>query len=266
MRKYTFKLVLALFAVASFFACEPEKKLLEEENFHVRFSNEKVALKEENVGKYTYSVDLVAPHQSSGIDVTYKVSGTAEEGVDYKLLSPTSVTIAANSSSAPVEIEVLDDLNSDGTKNIVFEIESVSGGFSAGLGLIGKTFEVELVDNDCPLDDWSGDYALSIVGSEGSANEGFDLFGGAIAATVTLDPNSPIGIAVTSAYHDEFLLTLNACPETVTSDDTATAGDGEISLAEGEGIEQIFDPNTNTIKLVIVLGPYGNFDYTLTKL
>lgn len=66
------------------------------------------------------SIQLIGPQRDSDLTVNYVVadSSTAEEGTHFTLPA-TSATIAANSSSAPVEVNVLDNNADDGDTNYV---------------------------------------------------------------------------------------------------------------------------------------------------
>jgi hypothetical protein len=66
------------------------------------------------------SIQLIGRQRDSDLTVNYTVadSSTAEEGTHFTLPA-TSATIASNSSSAPVEVNVLDNNQDDGDTNYV---------------------------------------------------------------------------------------------------------------------------------------------------
>lgn len=66
----------------------------------------------------TTDIQLIGRQRDSDLEVNFTIadSTTAEEGTHYTL-SSTSATIEANSSSAPVEIQVLDNNADDGDTN-----------------------------------------------------------------------------------------------------------------------------------------------------
>ena len=59
------------------------------------------------------------------LNVYYRVSGTASNGVDYGLLSGV-VTIPAGAASAPVEVVPIDDLLVEGTEAVVLRLEDIA--------------------------------------------------------------------------------------------------------------------------------------------
>jgi carbon monoxide dehydrogenase subunit G len=94
------------------------------------------------------SVQLIGEQRSSDLAVNFVVadSSTAESGVHYEL-SSTSVTIAANSSSAQVPITVLDNSADDGDTNYeLFLVLQDSEGVEAAENLKTFTLTIRGVD------------------------------------------------------------------------------------------------------------------------
>lgn len=96
----------------------------------------------------TTRVQLIGPQRDSDLSVDFVVddSSTAEEGVHYSLPS-TSATIDANSSTAEVNVTVLNnDQNDGGTNYELFLTLQDSQGAEAAENL--KTYTLTIVGND----------------------------------------------------------------------------------------------------------------------
>lgn len=85
---------------------------------------------DEGEGTVTTNVQLIGPQRDSDLQLNFTVddSSTAVEGTHYELNS-SSATISANSSSAPVSINVLDNSQDDGGTNyqLYLTLEGSSG-------------------------------------------------------------------------------------------------------------------------------------------
>ena len=68
-------------------------------------------------GQFTVALANGKTAPSQGIDVNYKIGGTADNGVDYELLiSP--VTIPSGASSATIDVNIIDDPDGEGTETV----------------------------------------------------------------------------------------------------------------------------------------------------
>lgn len=70
---------------------------------------------------------------SSPLTVSYTMSGTATQGVDYSALSG-SATIAANETSVYVPITVIDDSIAEGVESIIMTVTPASGSYGVRIG------------------------------------------------------------------------------------------------------------------------------------
>lgn len=96
----------------------------------------------------TTNIQLIGPQRDSDLSINFVVddSSTAEEGVHYTLPS-TSATIDANSSTAEVDVTVLNNSQDDGGTNYeLFLTLQDSDGVEAAENL--KTYTLTIVGND----------------------------------------------------------------------------------------------------------------------
>lgn len=159
--------IFGLALVVSFMlaACEEDRTILSESNYHVKFDLNNTSLTEGN-STVTIPVRLVATASAAPVEIQYTVTGTAVEGTDFEFVSTKgSATIAAGAFATNVVIKLLDDVNSDGAKTIILTLTSVSGGFRTGDGLPGKVLTLTIADNDCAFDvtSWSGNFVANEI-------------------------------------------------------------------------------------------------------
>ena len=100
------------------------------------------------------SVHLLSGLQSSDVIITYSLSGTAEEGVDYTILSDDNrqLIVPAGESFASIDFKLINNNIQDGDRQIVFQIESVENNFSISSGpnsVIGRRYIFTITDDDC---------------------------------------------------------------------------------------------------------------------
>lgn len=100
------------------------------------------------------SVHLLSGLQSSDVIITYSLSGTAEEGVDYTILSDDNrqLIVPAGESFASIDFKLINNNIQDGDRQIVFQIESVDNNFSISSGpnsVIGRRYIFTITDDDC---------------------------------------------------------------------------------------------------------------------
>jgi hypothetical protein len=148
-------LVLATIVVG----CDEELTVFEGP-YHVRFDATSATIDENNAAGGTIQIHFAGTKPTSAIDVTLKVEG-AVEGVDFQFISGgTSLTIPAGDFFTSFKVAGIDNDENDGNKTVKFTIESVSGGFDAGLGLVGKVFTLTIKDDDCPTPSLEGTYLV----------------------------------------------------------------------------------------------------------
>ncbi len=81
----------------------------------------------EDDGAASVEVQLIGEQQSQDVNVDFSVSGTAEEGVHYNLLTPSPVTIEAGTSTVDIEVELIEDsLGEDESGTLVITLEESS--------------------------------------------------------------------------------------------------------------------------------------------
>lgn len=147
------KISLFIIALAIALGCDEKNVTLDSGLYNVSFVGNSSSRGEANEEAVSFPIKLMAPAQSQDVTVEILVSGTAVEGEDFELLTPT-VTIPAGEFFADVEVDLFDDFDEDGSKTIILEIGSVSGGLKSGLtdGSVGKKNTITIADNDCALD------------------------------------------------------------------------------------------------------------------
>jgi hypothetical protein len=103
---------------------------------------------DEGDGTVSTRIQLIGEQRDADLPVSFVVadSSTAEAGVHYALAS-TSTTIAANSSAAEIEIDVLDNAIDDGDTNYeLFLILQDSEDIEAAVNLRAYTLTIRGVD------------------------------------------------------------------------------------------------------------------------
>ena len=87
---------------------------------------------------------------SSDTVVTYNIAGSATAGTDYTALQGT-VTISAGSLSVPINVEVLDDSEEEGSESVVITLDSITSGDSDVVISSADSANVTIFDNDQSL-------------------------------------------------------------------------------------------------------------------
>ncbi|NVJ67540.1 MAG: DUF11 domain-containing protein, partial [Gammaproteobacteria bacterium] len=154
-----------------------------------------------------FTVSLTNPSATDTV-IAYSAGGTATAGDDYTALTG-SVTIPAGSTSATIDVPVIDDTIVEGTESLTITLSSVTSG-SPTIGATNNA-SIDLLDNDIAEIEV---LATSVV--EGDAG------------TVNLVYTVQIANAVTLASDVTF--NYNA------TDGTATVADGDYTGAGGAGV------------------------------
>lgn len=159
MKKIKIYTLTSLITLLTVFACE-EKLTTFEGPYHVRFTSTSSAIDENATTPASNSVHFAGPTPTEAISIQLSVSG-GQEGVDFEFIEGgTSLTIQPGEFFADLKISPIDNDEADGDKKIVFTIESASGGFGAGFGLVGKTFTYSIADDDCATPSLEGTYLV----------------------------------------------------------------------------------------------------------
>ena len=97
----------------------------------------------------TFCVSRSGGNSNQSVTVSYAVSGTASNGVDYDLL-PGAVTIPANAASAAVVVRPVDDALAEPPESVVL---TLTGGSGTGLYVVGSpsSATATIQDNDNAL-------------------------------------------------------------------------------------------------------------------
>lgn len=103
----------------------------------------------EGSGTTSVAVQLIGPQRESDLSVNFSVNSdgtTAQSGVHYNLVSSSPVTIAANSSSTVIEIDILaDSMPGDETRTLVLTLEG-GGGVEAAANFDTYTLTIRGVE------------------------------------------------------------------------------------------------------------------------
>lgn len=100
------------------------------------------------------SVHLLSELQANDVRITYSLSGTAEEGTDFTILSDDNreLVVPAGESFATIAFDLINNSLQDGDREIIFKIESVDNNFNISSGpnaVIGRTYRFTINDDDC---------------------------------------------------------------------------------------------------------------------
>lgn len=163
--KSIFRLIYVLLATSVVIACE-KKEIIFDGPYHVRFT-EPTASARESVNKpIQIAVHLVGPQRNEPVTVRYTISGTARQGIDYRIEGEEgTVVIPAKQSFSYITMRLLNNANNilesqDVTFNIVGVTPSdLQIGFSKD-GIIGRSTTFTILD-DCIL---NGSYTGIVEG------------------------------------------------------------------------------------------------------
>lgn len=151
--------VAILFFATFMVACEEELTVFEGP-YHVRFTTTSSTIDENKEEGGEIKLHFAGTKPSTAIDVKLKVEG-GTEGVDFIFLTGgTSLSIPSGNFFTSFQVAAVDNDENDGNKTITFTIESVSGGFEAGLGLVGEKYTLTIKDDDCPTPSLEGTYLV----------------------------------------------------------------------------------------------------------
>ena len=190
----------------------------------------------ENGGQATVTGTLSG---TTNVDITATLifSGTATNGLDYTR-SAEQITIPANTSSASITLDGIDDPNDEPDETIVVDVDAVSGGVAEdGVQQVTAT----VTDDDAPPD-----VTLSLTGSPFAEN------GGTADVTATLSAASAFDVTVDLAYSGTAANGTDYSPSASQVVIPAGATSGSITLTgiddvQFEGDETVVAEITNVI-------------------
>ena len=172
-------------------------------------------------GRFTVTLS-----QASDTDtvISYTASGDASPGSDYTTLSGT-VTILANTTSASIDVTVLDDMLLENNEAVTVTLNNiVSGDADITIG-VANADTVAIADNETA----TADFSVSTQGSEAGPV--------AIVYTVTLNQTNNTGAPIT------FDVNFSGGTATGGTDyDNTVAGAGVITIADGASTGQLIVP------------------------
>ncbi|MCW3808091.1 Calx-beta domain-containing protein, partial [Plebeiibacterium marinum] len=184
-------------------------------------------------GEFTVSITKVS---QTTTEVSYSVSGSADEDSDYTALSGT-VTIPANTASVTIPVSVLGDDVVEGDETVVVTLTSISSG-----------------DSDISIDTDNDDATVTIGDDDGVTT--------ITVEDITLNENGSNSFILTSdkAVQGGFTVTYSFINVTATAGDdfndttvpvvfTGTAGETQIITINGTDDDQVEGSESFTLKL-----------------
>lgn len=138
--------------------CETDKLLFEGPYF-IRFTETTLTKKESSIETVKIEVHNAGPALDKDLSIAYSISGSAREGVDYKMVSERGiVTIKKGEFFGYIEVQLINNANNIlRSQDVVFTLLTVSDNsveVGQGIAGIGNTFTFTIQD-DCIL---SGPY------------------------------------------------------------------------------------------------------------
>jgi hypothetical protein len=225
---------LCIFSLALIMGCETDQIVFTGPYF-VRFTEAAQTEKESYTSPLEFEVHNAGPALEEDVTVTYKISGTAREGIDYTILTERErVTIKKGQYIGVIKIQLINNANNIlRSQDIQFTLQSVTSGklqIGQGQSFIGKAFTFTIVD-DCIL---GGTY----TGARGSS--------------------TPIkGITITSTDCETYTLSnwnINVF-DSSTEMDLKFVDNGDNTLTIPQQEEENIDPKFATIKGTGVVDP-----------
>lgn len=157
--------ILAMFIVALFISCEKTEDIVFEGPYHARFTETESEILENYKDPFNLNLNeqvsiemhIAAPSPNNTTIITYEVSGSAIENVDYVIEGGDKKRVLIPVGKHIGEIKYLPINNREltGDKTIKFTITSVNNELEAGFGetgINGRFHTVTLIDDDCLVD------------------------------------------------------------------------------------------------------------------
>lgn len=184
-------------------ACEEEGETIFEGPYHVRFTETGGSVVENfnfpqnsNLNQpVEVQLHLVAPQQGSETQISFEVTGSAVEGVDYQLLDGKTVTIPASESFGSFRFVPLNNREQDGIREAVFIITEVNNGLQIGRsagGIIGRSATWEILDDDCLVDLRQFNGTWEIEETEGGDQQNASVFEYEVQIEADFDSNNQV--------------------------------------------------------------------------
>ncbi len=188
---------------------------------------------------------------STDTEVEYSLDGSAMEGVDYAAMTGTAI-LAAGTTSLELAIEVLDDLEIEGTETVVITLTQTGNAVSLGSEI---TASLDITDNDQSV-------VTVVAVADGSEPDQDGAFAILLDTAAEIDTEVTYTVSGTATADADYTalsgtLTLPAgttrieLPVEVIDDDLLEFG-GEtviLTLTAGDGRLQIGDPSEATVRI-----------------
>lgn len=157
--KNKLKLLITVMLLSTVFACEEELTTFEGP-YYVRFTTTTASIDENSTGSALIRLHFGGPKTSAPLEIQLSVTG-GTVGQDFTFVEGgTSLTIPAGEFFTSIRVAPIDNATFSGPRVLTFTIDSVTGGATAGFGLVGKTFNLTLVDDDCAVPSLEGTYLV----------------------------------------------------------------------------------------------------------
>lgn len=147
---------LILVTLMSLMACETERLIFNGPYF-VRFTETTLTEKESHLPIIPIEVHIAGPAPQGDITINYTISGTAREGIDYKIIGTKGkVRIKSGEYKGEIQIQLINNANNIlRSQDITFTLQTVDNNaekvyMGQGASQIGKSFTLTVQD-DCIL-------------------------------------------------------------------------------------------------------------------
>lgn len=152
--KNLYKILVMAVLAATFNSCEEDLVIFATDGF-IQLENDAAVSVTENSGTTVTVTAILGAPQSTAINVTFDVSGSAAAS-RYTLSPGPSVTIPAGETSASISITPIDNDDIDGDADVTLTLSS-SSGLPVGIGgeavnSVSKT--ITIVDDNVPCNDY----------------------------------------------------------------------------------------------------------------
>jgi hypothetical protein len=154
MARYRFILTFLVLSLLMIAGCETER-LVFDGPYHVRFTEDAHSEKESFSKPIDIEVHYVGPEVAEDLQISYSISGSAREGVDYEILGERGVvTIEKGDHFGVIQVQLINNSNNIlRTQDLVLTLQGISDpsvGIGQGSSAIGKEFTLMIAD-DCIL-------------------------------------------------------------------------------------------------------------------
>ncbi len=199
--------------------------------------------------------------------VSYILTGTAKDGVDYNNATPTSFTIPASQTSFILNIKVIDDAVIENTETLSLKTGVVANAAYTGISVANSPQSLNIIDNDITALDIAA--AAITEGNAGNKNLVFSItLPAATGSAFSVKYNTGDGTATTS--DNDYIAKSGTLNFSGTAGEVKTINipvKGDIALEDDEvftlsitGLSQTFEGKL-TIPALPVEAPISNDDF-----